>query len=97
DGAKYECRAMAVALTLKGDRLEGTCGPFQEPIALERAQTLPAEEPMPEFPAGPGPRWRTKLGGAIYAPAAVWGDMAYVGTTGGAFDAIRLADGGFAW
>ncbi|NOT29939.1 MAG: PQQ-like beta-propeller repeat protein, partial [Planctomycetes bacterium] len=96
-GTKYECLEMLVALELSGDQLVGTCGPFQEPIALERTQVLPAELPLPEFPQGPGPRWRTKLGGAIYAPAAVWGDMAYVGTTGGAFDAIRLADGSFAW
>jgi outer membrane protein assembly factor BamB len=52
---------------------------------------------VPDFPLGPGPKWQTKLGGAIYAPAALHGGIAYVGTAGGLFYAVRTKDGSFVW
>jgi outer membrane protein assembly factor BamB len=38
-----------------------------------------------------------KLGAPIYAPAAVRDGIAYIGTTGGMFYAVSLADGKFVW
>src|SRR5262249_31163491 len=60
-------------------------------------ERLPSEVPVPDLPRGPGPKWQTRLGGAIYAPAAARDGVAYVGTTGGIFNAINIRDGGFLW
>lgn len=64
---------------------------------LHRVDTLPSEGPVPAFPAGPGPKWQTKLGGAIYAPVTARDGVVYVGTIGGVMNALDLADGHFLW
>ncbi|MBK6316109.1 MAG: PQQ-binding-like beta-propeller repeat protein [Blastocatellia bacterium] len=84
-------------LILSGERLEGTYFPLKAPISLGRTETLPAEVAVPDLPAGPGPSWQVKLGGAIYAPAAIRGGVVYVGTTGGMFYAVDRRDGAFVW
>jgi outer membrane protein assembly factor BamB len=53
--------------------------------------------PVPDLPRGPGPSWRAKLGASIHAPAAIRDGIAYVGTSGGMFYAVNLANGGFVW
>lgn len=83
-------------LKLQGDRLTGTLG--KAPVELTRAPGLPSEPPVPaDLPTGPGPRWKTPLGAAIYATPAVRDGTAYVGTAGGVFNAVRLSDGSFEW
>lgn len=83
---------------LVDDRLIGAeLGALKLSVDLGRTETLPAEVPVPDFPTGPGPRWQTKLGGGIYAPVAVRDGFAYVGTTGGTFNAVSLKDGAIAW
>ncbi len=96
-GNHYECREMAIALDLVGEKLTGTIEPFGAPIELARTDHLPSEVPVPKFPTGPGPRRRTQLCAAIYAPAAVRDGIAYVGTTGGMFDAIELKSASYVW
>jgi len=96
-GDKYVLKEWALNLTPKADGLEGTLYPIPVPILLERTTSLPTEAPVPDLPRGPGPKWQTKLGAAIYAPAAVRDGKAYVGTAGGMFYAVSLADGKFVW
>jgi outer membrane protein assembly factor BamB len=72
-------------------------GPLKMTVDLARTDTLPTEVPIPALPTGPGPRWQVKLGGGIYAPAAVRDGVAYVGTTGGTFNAVSLQDGKILW
>ncbi len=86
-----------IKLTLKDGKLTGTYFPLNAPITLERTEQLPAEAHVPDLPTGPGPKWQAKLGSAIYAPAAVYDNVAYVGTSGGLFHAIDLRDGSFVW
>lgn len=96
-GDTYSVESFMLSVTLHEGRLEGTYFPLHAPISLGRVETLPSEMPIPELPAGPGPRWRTKVGSPIAAPAAVRDGIAYVGTTGGMFYAVSLKDGSFVW
>lgn len=95
----YSIASYVTSLHLVGhdDRLEGTYLPLNYPISLERTEVLPSEAELPVFPPAPEPTWRTKLGGGIYAPVAIDDGVAYVGTTGGTFNALRVADGSLAW
>jgi len=97
EGAKYRIEDSAISLDLGGGKLEGTFYPLNAPASFARTGALPAESPVPDLPPGPGPRWRAKLGAAIYAPAAVREGIAYVGTTGGLLYAVRVSDGSFVW
>lgn len=97
DGNKYELPDCGSSLELTGDRLTGTYFPLKAPIELHRTDKLPAEVSVPDFPKGPGPKWRAKLGGGIYAPVAVRDGVAYVGTTTGIFNAVNVNDGSSAW
>jgi outer membrane protein assembly factor BamB len=97
NGLTYTHKEYAISLTLKGDTLEGTYFPLSAPASLRRTASLPSEVPVPEIPRGPQPKWQTKLGGAVYAPAAVRDGVAYVGTTGGILNAVRTSDGAFVW
>ena len=97
EGDKYIHKDYVMTLTLKDGRLEGTYFPLNAPVTLERTDALPSELPVPDLPKGPEPKWRAQLGGAIYAAAAVRDGIAYVGTTGGSFYAVRASDGTFLW
>ncbi len=95
-GSKYEIPGLALALTLEGDTLVGTMG--RQRVEMKRVTSLPKEPPVPaDIPMGPAPRWKTSLGAAIYASVAVRDGIAYVGTAGGVFNAIKMVDGTFAW
>jgi outer membrane protein assembly factor BamB len=97
DGTGYVLEDYRLRLTLEDDKLEGTYLPLNAPISLTRTENLPEEVAIPDFPSGPDPKWHLKLGSAIYAPAAIHDNFGYVGTSGGMFYAINLADGSFAW
>jgi outer membrane protein assembly factor BamB len=84
---------LALRATLAGDRLTGKLGRGQVSVDLRRAETLPSRPAIPELPTGSGPRWQTRLSGQIYASPAVADGVAYVGTTGGVFNSVRVSDG----
>ena len=97
DSTGYVLPSYVTSFQLVNGRIEGKYMPLHDPMSLRRADSLPAEVPVPDLPAGPGPRWQTKLGGEIWAAAAVRDSVAYVGTTGGIFNAVSLRDGSFIW
>jgi len=97
EGGKYLLKEYRTSFALRDGKLEGTYLPINASISLRRTNKLPVEVPVPDLPRGPGPKWRVKLGGAIFAPAALREGTAYVGTTGGMFYAISLKDGSFVW
>ena len=97
DAGRYVNADNRITLTLDDTKLEGTWSSLAFPVSLRRSETLPAEAPLPDAPMGPGPRWHVKLGAPIYAAAAVREGVAYVGTTGGVFHAVRVRDGSLAW
>jgi outer membrane protein assembly factor BamB len=97
DGDKVTIPALGVQATLSGDRLSGTLGRAHAPVELRRAATLPAPPSPPALPTGAGPRWQTRLNGQVFASPAVADGVAYVGTTGGVFSAVRTSDGAIAW
>jgi outer membrane protein assembly factor BamB len=96
-GEKYFIDQMLITLELKDGKLQGTYILPSSPIVLERTEKLPSEVPVPDLPRGPGPKWLAKLGGSICAAVAVRDGVAYVGTTGGIFNAINVRDGSFVW
>jgi outer membrane protein assembly factor BamB len=96
-GDQYVHKEYVINLTLRDGKLEGTYFPLNAPATLERTDRLPTEAPVPDLPRGPEPKWRAKLGSAIYAAAVVRDGTAYVGTTGGSFYAVRVDDGAFLW
>jgi len=84
-------------LRLVDGRLEGSFPGPDSPVRLERVAPLPAEAAPPDVPSGPGPRWQTRLGGPVWASPAVADGVAYVGTTGGVFNALATDDGRYLW
>jgi outer membrane protein assembly factor BamB len=97
NGDGYVLKELGLAAVLRGDRLDVTRADPPTSFSMTRTRTLPADEPVPDLPPGPGPKWQVKLGGAIYAPVAVRDGVAYAGTTGGVLDAVRIEDGSFVW
>ncbi len=96
-GGKIAVPAFGLELTLAGDELSGHLSDGAA-VSLRRSDRLPVDPPVPaDLPRGPGPRWQTKLGSAIFATAAVQDGFAYVGTVGGVFQAVSLKDGAIAW
>jgi hypothetical protein len=96
-GDTYVLESYVTSFRLADGRIEGTYMPLHDPMTLRRTDSLPAEVPVPDFPTGPGPRWQVKLGGQVWAAAAVRDSVAYVGTTSGVFNAVSLKDGSFVW
>src|SRR5262249_45297927 len=66
-------------------------------LEMRRVSQLPTAPPKPRWPAGPGPRWRVRLGGPIFAPAAIREGAAYVGNTDGLMRAVKVSDGSTVW
>lgn len=97
DTASYTASGFGLTVMLKDGKLEGTLSGAKVPITLERTDSLPAEAPIPDLPAGPGPKWKLALGAPIYAPVEIRDHIAYVGTTGGVFQAISIGEGKLAW
>ena len=86
-----------VDLKLKGDTLVGHYPGPRSPATLHRVDALPTEAPVPDLPTGPAPLWQTRLDGQAYAAPIVADGVAYIGTTGGVFDAVDTKDGKIAW
>jgi outer membrane protein assembly factor BamB len=97
DGKHVTLTELNLKATLSGDRLEGTVGRTNVPLALRRVENLPQQEPIPALPTGSGPRWQTRLSGQVFASPVVVDNVAYVGTTGGVFNAVNASDGSYVW
>lgn len=82
---------------VNGRLVANELGKLKVSVDLHRTDSLPAEVDVPAFPPGPAARWKVKLGGGIYARVAVRDGVAYVGTTGGTFNAVSLEDGKILW
>lgn len=96
-GDRVTLAALALDLRLKGDRLEGTFPGPKSPAALHRTEQLPVAAPPPELPPGPAPLWQTRLGGLVYAAPTLADGVAYIGATGGVFQAVNISDGSLRW
>jgi outer membrane protein assembly factor BamB len=95
----YAIPAAEMNLALAENELQVT-GLLHDPkaaVTLRRSSELPAALAPAAFLAGPGPRWKTRLGGAIFAPASVYDGIAFVGNIDGVFSAIAVADGARVW
>lgn len=97
EGDAYIFDALGGSFALDDDVLEGEITSLKLPMRLARVESLPREEPIPEFPTGPGPSWVTKLGAPVCAPVSERDGVVYVGTTGGVFQAVNARDGSFNW
>lgn len=97
DGDHYTNKDWNISFALKDGHLVGTMFFNNVPFSLERTDRLPNEIPVPMFDPGPGPKWRQKLGAAIFATASLADGVAYVGTSGGMFYAINVKDGSYRW
>lgn len=97
DGDRVQHEQMLLSLQLQGDTLTGTYPGPNSQATFKRAKKLPQEHEPPKVPAGPAPRWETRLGGQVYASPVVADGIAYVGTTGGVVNAVDTRDGKIAW
>ncbi len=99
ESGQYRNADYLLNLGLSSDQqqLTGTYFSLKAPIQLQRSTQLPAEQPLPTIPQGPGPRWQTVLGGAIYAPVAVQDNTVFVGSSTGSFSALDASTGAFKW
>ena len=97
DGNQVTLTELNFQATLEGDRLRGKVGRSGATIDLSRVASLPEQSPIPALPTGSGPRWQTRLSGQVFASPAVADGVAYIGTTGGVFNAVKVSDGSFAW
>jgi len=94
---KYVIRKEELELVLKGPDTLVVKGLIGDSVEMHRTSALPAAPVQPEWPSGPGPRWRVRLGGAIFAPTTVRDGVAYVGNTDGVLFALKVADGSPVW
>ena len=97
DGARVAHDELHLDLELVAGRLVGTYPGPGSAASFERVDELPAEPELPTVPRGPGPLWSTVLGGQVFATPAVAEGVAYVGTTGGVMNAVRVEDGRMLW
>ena len=97
DGDKVTNDALALDLRIDGDVLSGSFPGPRAQSELRRVRSLPRQMPVPKLPTGPAPLWQTRLGGTVYASPVVADGIAYIGTTGGVFNAVKVDDGSYAW
>lgn len=93
---RWTVPAYDIVLTRAADRLR-VSGVLDDEIELSRVAGVPRPPRPVAAPQGPAPLWRTGLGGAIYASAAVNGELGYVGNTDGVMTAVDLRDGRPVW
>ncbi len=97
NGRRITYDALALTLSVDGDRLIGTFPGPNSRAELRRTDTLPLEPLPPELPNGPQPKWQTRLGGQIYASPTAAHGVVYIGSTGGVFQAVNVQDGSLRW
>ena len=96
DGDSFDIKSIGLSGKIAGDAIDGFTG-SKRTLHLARAASLPASPAMPDLPRGPEPLWTVQLGAPVYAPVAVRDGVAYIGTVGGVFQAVRLRDHTLAW
>ena len=97
DGSRVRNASLRLDLVAKGDALEGAFPGPNAQARLRRVEALPQPPALPAVPTGPAPRWQTRLSGQAWASPVVADGVAYIGTTGGVFNAVKVADGSIAW
>lgn len=96
---RYRVPAADLEIVVSGEQIL-VSGLLEEPKAtleLHRTRHLPRRAAATSPPRGPGPRWRVRLGGAIFATAALRDGLAYVGNVDGVMVAISMSDGNPTW
>jgi len=96
DGNRVVDEAIFLDLTLDGDSLTGHYPGPKSPATFRRVDKLPTEAQPPSL-ASAAPLWQTRLNGQVYAAPIVADGVAYVGTTGGVFNAVDTKTGKIAW
>jgi len=96
EGNRVVDEALFLDLVLDGDALTGHYPGPKSAAAFRRVDKLPAEAKPPEFPAA-APLWQARLNGQVYASPIVADGVAYIGTTGGTFNAVDTKTGKIAW
>lgn len=89
-----------LTLARKAGRLTGTLLDPAGSADLRQAGPRPPAMPSiaaTDAPALPGPLWAVRLSGQVFAAPVVDAGIAYVGTTGGIFEAVDVRDGHRAW
>lgn len=97
DGDQVVHEGLFLSLRLQGDTLVGTYPGPNSTATFARTKRLPVEQAPPKLPAGPAPRWETRLGGQAYASPVVVDGVAYIGTTAGIVNAVDTRDGTSLW
>ena len=97
EGNRVTHAGLALSLSLQGDTLTGTYPGPNSPATLKRVKRLPKELDPPDVPTGPEPRWQTRLNGQVYASPVVHEGIAYIGSSGGVFNAVDTRDGSLLW
>ncbi|MGN6519092.1 MAG: outer membrane protein assembly factor BamB family protein [Dokdonella sp.] len=97
EGDRVQNAGFMLDLRAQGDTLEGTFPGPRAQARLRRVEALPQPPALPDVPTGPAPRWQTRLSGQAYASPVVADGVAYIGTTGGVFNAVQAGDGAIAW
>jgi len=93
----FHLPALDLTLRREGDALAGTLAAPRLPVKLHRGTAFAPEPPEPEYPAPPAPAWTHPLGAPAWASPVAREGIVYVGTTDGAFHAVRADDGREAW
>jgi len=90
---------LQMALRLQDGRLVGPLLGEDETARLERSDDALSATPAPAAPEPtlPGPRWTTRLNGQLYASPEIADGIAYIGSTGGTFNAVDTRDGRLLW
>lgn len=98
---KLRLPGLHMVLEHKDGQLAGTLLDPGGQAYLQRQTSHLPPSPTPEgsgtSAALPGPRWSLHLSGQVYASPVVAGGVAYIGTTGGLFEAVDVRDGHRIW
>ncbi len=97
DGDRLVHPELPMTLRLKNGYLVGTLLGEDEHAHLRRGAPMPVIASMPSVPTLSGPRWSTRLGGQVFASPVVRDGIAYIGTSGGSFNALDTNDGRILW
>src|SRR5690606_33785296 len=97
DGDVLHNKGLHLELRIEGDALVGHYPGPNSPMRLERVRRLPTAPEPPKVPTGPAPRWQTRIGSQVFASPVVHDATAYIATTGGVVNAVRVSDGAIQW
>lgn len=96
-GAYAITPAFDIVFQFDGEKIAGTFGKGQMPMALARSGPFAPAPPPTEHPAAPDVLWKFALGAGTWAPPVAADDTIYIGTSEGKFHAVHATDGTAAW